>query len=148
MPINSILIRFIRKSSDTKGLTDDRVSVTNLGNDQYKLVYTYGDMKKKARNSLVLSDTQMFKWLRHTIALLENDDEPFEAVQMDLPFMPSVIFNVSRLDKVYNALLDAFEFHLNNWTVSTPVETEDVYEDLPQLVSSPVPSGRHHLFLD
>ncbi len=145
MPTNSILIRFIRKNADTKGLSDDRVTVQTLGDNKFKLSYVYCDTKKKQRNSLVLSDTQMFKWLRHTIALVENDDEPFEAIQMDLPLMPSVLFNVNRLDKVYHTILDAFEFHLNNWT---PV---DEYADMPPLEpDTPVQlrRGRHHLFLD
>ena len=149
MPAN-ILIRFIRKNADLKGVSDDRVVIKNVGDSKFNLSYTYCDNKKKVRNTLVLSDVQLFKWLRHTIKLVENDAEPFAAIQLDLPFMPSVLFNVDSLDNVYHAILDAFEFHLNNWTVENSDHEQDVYDDLPPLVpaSSPRVRGRHHLFLD
>jgi hypothetical protein len=125
------------------------VLIKTLGDDKFNLTYKYCDDTRTVRNSMVLSDTQLFKWLRHTVSLLENDDEPFEALQMDLPFMPSVLFSINNLEKVYHAILDAFEFHLNNWAPESKSVTtfKDEYADMPPLVPD-APRGRHHLFLD
>jgi hypothetical protein len=152
-----ILIRFIRKDSLSK--TDDMVVISRYAHNQFNLSYTYGEAKVKTAHELVLSDKAVFRWMRATIALLEKDADPFEMVQLDTPFMPSVVFKVDELGDAYHPLLDALEFHLDNWPAPPVLNPEDdgdylandiydeVDDDMPPLV--PVSrQGRHHLFLD
>jgi hypothetical protein len=157
-----ITIRFIR-SQDALAKTDDMVYITRYAYNQYNLSYTYGEAKVKTAHNLVLSDKAVFRWMRATIAILEKDADPFHQVQMDTPFMPSVLFNVNELGAAYHPLLDALEFHLDNWP-APPVlpshegeeEADDEgyyqgeeYDDMPPLVSmSNSYHGRQHLFLD
>ena len=165
MPATTIRVRFIRKNSLSKN--DDIVIIRRLGMNQFNLSYTYGDTNARNTHKLALTDKAVFRWMRSTINLLEKDNDPFDSVQVDFPFMPSVIFDVSKLDSAYNALLDALEFHLDNWPSSsagrTPIlnpedddameeDYDEEYADMPPLVpvrpQSPTPRGRHHLFLD
>ena len=153
MPATTICVRFIRKNSSSKN--DDMVVIRRLGMNQFNLSYTYGDTKTKNTHKLVLTDKAVFRWMRNTINLLEKDNDPFDSVQVDFPFMPSVLFDVAKLDNAYNSLLDAVEFHLDNWpsplpearaapvTLNQELE-EDVYDeeadyaDMPPLVPSPI----------
>lgn len=151
-----ITLRFIRKGAQEN--TDDMVHISRYAQNQFNLSYTYGETKTKTTHQLVLSDKAVFRWMRATIAILEKDTDPFGSVQLDTPFMPSVVFNVDELGDAYHPLLDALEFHLDNWPappVLNPEEEEylanDIYDeaddDMPPLV--PVSrQGRHHLFLD
>jgi len=159
-----ITVRFIHtKISDPS--TDDMVYITRYAPNQYRLSYTYGIEKdNKTTHSLVLSDKAVFRWMRATLCILEKDADPFNMVQLDTPFMPSVVFNVSNLGAAYHPLLDALEFHLDNWPTPPVLNPEDeleeedyeeeeqeeednAYAGMPPLV--PLASrGRQHLFLD
>ena len=152
-----ITLRFIRKDALAK--TDDMVYISRYAPNQYCLSYTYGDTKNKTPHQLVLTDKAVFRWMRTTIGILEKDADPFDMVQLDTPFMPSVVFNVDELGDAYHPLLDALEFHLDNWPtppVLNPEEDDgDYYQEeeeedaMPPLV--PISSsyhGRQHLFLD
>ena len=163
-----ITLRFIRKDAHAK--TDDMVYISRYGPGQFNLSYTYGDTKTKTAHQLVLTDQAVFRWMRATIAILEKDADPFSRVQLDTPFMPSVVFNVSELGEAYHPLLDALEFHLDNWPTPRVLnpeedtanyyydnhgeeeeEEEEDYADMPELVRMPSPIARHgrqHLFLD
>ena len=146
-------LRFIRKGATAN--TDDIVTITRMNNDMYTLTYTYGDTKVKVPRALTLTDSGVFKWMRNTLRLLENDADPFELVQVDTPFMPSVVIHPTKLRESYHDILDVLEFHLDNWpsTASYNEEGEEEYADMPDLIPNNVSPinvtyGRHHLFLD
>ena len=147
MPAPKITVRFIRKD-EKHSSNDDIVNIRRVGTNQYKLAYTYGQAKKTTTQSLTLNDDEVFRWMRCTIGLVEKDAEPFESIQLDLPYMPSVVFSVSNLDSVYHRVLDALNFHLNNW----PAPVEDEYADLPPLepidLPLPSPTNGRHIFFD
>ena len=146
-------LRFIRKGAAAN--TDDTVSITRINNDNYKLAYTYGDTKTKLPRELILTDNGVYKWMRSTIRLLEKDADPFELVQVDTPFMPSVVIHATKLRESYHDILDVLEFHLDNWPTEEEEEEVD-YSDMPPLLPlftsnmTPIrhPHGQHHLFLD
>ena len=148
-------LRFIRKGATAN--TDDTVTITrnNNNNDTYTLTYTYGDTKIKVPRSLTLTDSGVFKWMRNTLRLLENDADPFDLIQLDSPFVPSVVINPTKLHDSYHNLLDVLEFHLDNWPEEEEGEEVD-YSEMPPLIplfpNSLTPirhtHGRHHLFLD
>jgi len=155
MQAGSILIRFIRK--DASASKDDKVTIDRVGTNQYKLGYTYGEYKtKKEPTYIELNGNDVFRWMRFVIGLLEKDNDPFESVQLDWPFMPSVVFNIDKLGGVYHPLLDALEFYLDHPTPhllkkeqeeEQEEEEEYDYDYRPTSPISPVPS-RRHLFFD
>jgi len=135
-----ITIRFIRSGEDN-ALNDDKVTIQRVNQTHYDLEYTYGALETKRTHNVTLPDQAVFRWMRHTIALLEKDEDPFDLVQMDLPFMPSVLYDASRMGDVYHRMLDALEFHLDNWPslpCPNPEEEEEenarFYDDMPALV--------------
>jgi len=148
MSTPSITVRFIRTNEKVSS-NDDRVCIHRVGANQYSLAYTYGHSKKiKNKQRVTLTDDQVFRWMRFTIGLIEKDAEPFELIQIDLPYMPSVVFNVSEIDDAYHRILDALNFHLNVWP---PTEEEaEEYAGMPSLepFDLPPPTYGNHLFMD
>ena len=165
----NIRLLFIRKYGSAKN--DDRVTISRLGANQFNLSYTYGESESKTPHQLVLTDRAVFRWVRNVIGLLEKDSDPFESVQVDFPSMPTVLFEVSKLAYAYDHLLDAIEFHLDNWPAVThrlfldeeeydddeEYEEDEEYADMPPLIPSPVDNysyfntdqrGSQHLFMD
>jgi hypothetical protein len=158
MPSPNIRIRFIRANASAKN--DDTVVIYRLGANQFSLAYTYGDVATKNPHRVVLNDRAVFRWMRNLIGLLEKDVDPFEHIQLDLPFMPSVLFDAAKLGDSYHSMLDALEFHLDNWPAPAPVlnpedemddedeedeldeeeyNDENNYADMPNLVRMPSP---------
>lgn len=162
MPSTTIRLLFIRKNSSSKN--DDRVTIRRLGANQFNLSYTYGDLKSKNAHQLVLTDRAVFRWVRNVIGLLEKDNDPFDSVQVDFPFMPTVLFDVSKLGDAYHAFLDALEFHLDNWPSPPPAAAEDEdegeeeeeeedmdmeedeYADMPPLIPSPIDQNTNYSY--
>jgi hypothetical protein len=147
------------------------VTIDRVGTNQYRLGYTYGEYTyQKAPTYIYLNGGDVFRWMRFVIGLLEKDNDPFESVQLDWSFMPSVMFNVDKLGDVYHSLLDALEFYLDHPTPSLlkkeqeeNQEEEDMLDEddydydynyennqRPASPVSPVPSSnsRRHLFFD
>ena len=148
-------IRFIRQNEKC-AKNDDTMKIISSDGENYDVVFTQGETKKSTLVSM--SDSAVFRWVRHTISLLERDADPFEFVQLDLPLMPSVLVKVKELNGAYNTILNAVEFHLDNWpikprtlssesdaNVSLPINTafccdheeeaeEEDYSDMPDLI--------------
>jgi hypothetical protein len=146
----NVKIRMIRKNGNPTN--DDLVMIDSVGPNQFRMKYTYGDTEKKVPYQIILDDRMLLRWMRIVIRLLEKDSDPFASLQLDFPTMPSVIFDVDALDDAYNTILDAIEFHIDNWPQPRPQEEEyevhspNPYEDMPSLV----PAGDHthrHLFM-
>jgi hypothetical protein len=138
-----INIRFIRKN-EKLAKNDDQMRIWSTDGQTFTVSFRSGDTKKSTVTTL--TDSGVFRWMRHTINLLEKDVDPFQFVQLDLPLMPSVLIDAKELNASYNRILDAIEFHLDNWPVlsvvepaSAPVNTgfsaeaED-YSDMPELI--------------
>jgi hypothetical protein len=160
-------IRFIRYN-EKYAKNDDTMKIISSDGENYDVVFTQGETKKSTLVSM--SDSAVFRWVRHTISLLARDADPFEFVQLDLPLMPSVMVKVKELDSAYNTILNAVEFHLDNWPIkprtseantSLPVNTafccdhededeEEDYDDMPPLIpiDEPQQFRTHHMFLD
>lgn len=169
--MSMITLRFIR--SGTGAANDDKIIITMKGVDNYNLSFTYGDVKVKKDISATLSGNDVFRWMRSAIGLLELDTDPFKSIQVDFPLMPSVLIDAKNIDAAYNKLLNALEFHLDNWpkaptcpTCPNPqeIETDDVFESeaeaelesesesesepvMPELIRMPS-FVRHHIFCD
>jgi hypothetical protein len=168
---NMILFRFLRNNNDD-GSSDDIATISYVGNNKYSVSFKTGYTNgKKKTVSMSLDDRQTFRWVRRTLALLECDTEPFTGIQLDTPMMPSIMITVNKIASSYSSLLDAVEFHMDNWvnTVSNDiprrcavrniphsytVEEEDTDESMPPLVPAqsafrtPPRLNRQHLFFD
>lgn len=150
MPPLNIMIRVVRQNGVASN--DDMVVINRVGLDRFSLKYTYGDTTRKTPYYIMLTDRTLLKWVRVLIRLLENDSEPFASVQIDFPIMPSIMVNVNVLDKAYNTILDAMEFHIDNWPTDqapyTPYSPRQE-EELPPLIPISPPAGEwnRHLFL-
>ena len=107
-----INIRFIRRN-EKFAKNDDQMRIWSNDGQTFMVMFKTGDTKKSVITTL--SDSAVFRWVRYTIGLLERDSDPFQSVQLDLPLMPSVLINAKELDSAYNRILDAVEFHLDNW---------------------------------
>ena len=159
----NISIRMIRKNGVPTN--DDLVKITRVGDNKFCMKYTYGDTDKKVPYQIILDDRMLLRWMRIVIRLLEKDSDPFASLQLDFSVMPSVMFHVEDLDSAYNTILDALEFHIDNWPLPLPLPPADAdqdaetdadvtyephspnpYADMPALV----PAGDHthrHLFM-
>lgn len=169
-----INIRFIRQN-EKHAKNDDQMRIWSSDGQTFTVSFKSGDTKKSVITTL--SDSAVFRWMRHTINLLEKDSDPFQFVQLDLPLMPSVLIKATDLGESYNRILDAVEFHLDNWPVlsiaapapapaSAAVNTgfvsasdvEEDYSDMPDLIPADechhhhYPTRQavrtHHMFLD
>jgi hypothetical protein len=146
-----INIRFIRQN-EKLAKNDDQMRIWSSDGQTFTVMFKTGDTKKSVITTM--SDAAVFRWVRYTIGLLKLDSDPFQSVQLDLPLMPSVLINAKELESAYNRILDAVEFHLDNWptvavaaAASAPVNTgfaeaeaeaeaddDEDYSDMPELV--------------
>jgi len=113
-----INIRFIRQN-EKLAKNDDQMRLWSDDGQTFTVSFRSGDTKKSTITTL--TDSAAFRWVRQTINLLEKDADPFQFIQLDLPLMPSVLLNAKDIGSSYNRILDAVEFHLDNWpTISIP----------------------------
>ena len=117
MSSSNLLIRLIRRSGSTKD--DDRIKISRINSTTFQLTYTYGFVAVAGAGpkpcSIECNADTIFRWLRTTIQLLEHDDDPFESLQLESQLLPSILVLITRLDRAYDAIMDAVEFQLNNW---------------------------------
>lgn len=118
MPSQLINIRFIRRN-EKLAKNDDTMRIWSDNGQTFTVMFRSGETKKSVVTTM--SDSAVFRWIRHTISLLEKDVDPFQFVQLDLPLMPSVLIKATELGASYNRILDAVEFHLDNWPTSSKV---------------------------
>lgn len=110
------IIRNMDRSSD-----DDIVSIRNLGDDTYSYTYTDPLSKCHLGKRVVqenLTSEEVMNLVRLLFNLLRVDDEPFTALQVFLPNMPTVLVNVKSLTSTTRDLLyDSIESVLDAWPV-------------------------------
>jgi len=115
MSSSNLLIRLIRTTGSIK--EDDRIKISRVDSTTFQLTYNYGFAAGAGAKpcSIECNADTIFRWLRTTIQLLEHDDDPFESLQLESQLLPSVLVLIKRLDRAYDAIMDAVEFQLNNW---------------------------------
>ena len=136
-----INIRFIRQN-EKRAKNDDTMRIWSDDGQTFTVSFRSGDTKKSLVTTM--SDTAVFRWIRHTISLLEKDVDPFQFVQLDLPLMPSVLIKATELESSYNRILDAVEFHLDNWplaSTSSKVLAAEAPAPAPAPAGAPVNTG-------
>jgi hypothetical protein len=111
----SFSMSIIRNKSDTTSKTDDVISVRRDG--QY-FTLRYKDKNQGINQSVSMTAGDVYKYLKNTLTLLENDDEPFSHVQFNFPATPSVMYKMENLVCVTDVLLEQFDMLLSNWPIN------------------------------
>lgn len=114
-PVTLHVIRSMDSSSD-----DDIVVIRKTGDDSYS--YSYTDALSRASSKKALQEGLTSEEVMNQVGLMLNllraDDEPFTAVQVFLPNMPTVLFKVSSLcSSTRDLLYDSLEAVLDSWPV-------------------------------
>jgi len=111
----SFSMSIIRNKSDTTSKTDDVISVRRDG--QY-FTLRYKDKNQGVNQSVSMTAGDVYKYLKNTLTLLANDDEPFSHVQFNFPATPSVMYKMENLVCVTDVLLEQFDMLLSNWPIN------------------------------
>lgn len=150
-------IQFIRKFGDKA--YDDLATIECIDVDKYKITYSDPTISKKM--PFETNSSGVHRWLRRVLRLLEEDAEPFENLQLNLPAMPSTLFKVSNLANNYETILNAVEFYLDVISKPAAVETPqrmprvvlDFTQPMTPQAKSTIshvcpPAPRRHIFFD
>jgi len=111
----SFSMSIIRNMSDTTTKTDDVISVRRDG--QY-FTLCYKDKNQGVKQTVSMTAGDVYKYLKNTLTLLSNDDEPFSHVQFNFPATPSVMYKTENLVCVTDVLLEQFDMLLSNWPIN------------------------------
>uniref|UniRef100_A0A6C0LAM8 Uncharacterized protein n=1 Tax=viral metagenome TaxID=1070528 RepID=A0A6C0LAM8_9ZZZZ len=115
-PVSLHVIRSMDSSSD-----DDIVVIRKTGDDSYSYSYTDALSKCSSKKTVQegLTSEEVMNQIGLMLNLLRADDEPFTAVQVFLPNMPTVLFKVSSLcSSTRDLLYDSLEAVLDSWPVN------------------------------
>ena len=109
-----VMIRNLTSSEDTPS-KDDRLIISRDG--QYFNV-TYNNKPEGVKQTVSLTANDVYKYLKNTLTLLSNDDEPFSHIQFNFPAVPAVMYKTSNISMMYDVLLDQFDSMIANWPVN------------------------------
>jgi hypothetical protein len=110
----SIEVRFIRNK---KGSDDDVVSITQVSDDSYNILYKDKQANVKSATTAV-PRAAVVSFLRMTLRMLTVDEEPFESVQFTLPSMPTILVSPKNLtSQTRDLIYDSVEATMNYWPV-------------------------------
>ena len=112
-----VIIRNLKTDGNvTEGeRTDDRIRVSRDG--QYFNV-TYSNKPEGIKQTVSLTANDFFKYLKNTLTLLSNDDEPFSHIQFNFPTVPAVMYKTTNLSMVYDVVMDQIDTMIANWPVT------------------------------
>lgn len=107
---HAITIRFLRREAtgfaDGRPSTDDVLTVTKLGENSVRLVYTENSGDGKTIDVMQFTYQQLIAYLYRVFWLLGLDDDPFKSVQFFIPGYPTVLIEINSLQQNVNVLLE------------------------------------------
>jgi hypothetical protein len=125
-----VCVRFIRKDDvDTAGSRDDVAKIKRVGNDIYSVEMRNVDSVRAVKKEMILTSEGVRDWFERTLRLMDADFVPFEQYQFDFPVMPSVLIHHRELHHHLPTLLNAMDFHLENWPQTYTVAPTHLYFD-------------------
>lgn len=142
---HTIVVRFIRKDDvHTIGDHDDIAKITSIANDVYKMTIRNVDEDKATTKKMIVNNKGVYEWFETTLRLLDADYAPFEQYQFDFPMMPSVIIHHRELHHHMETILDALNFHIENWPKRYAVPNyDDCCDEEDEMTGVP-----KHLYFD
>jgi hypothetical protein len=109
-----VMIRNFKTSEDAPS-KDDFLSISREG--QYFNV-TYNNKPEGIKHTVSLTANDVYKYLKNTLTLLSNDDEPFSHIQFNFPAVPAVMYKTTNICMVYDVLMDQIDSMIANWPVT------------------------------
>jgi len=109
-----VMIRNFKTSEDSPS-KDDSLSISREG--QYFNV-TYNNKPEGIKQTVSLTANDVYKYLKNTLTLLSNDDEPFSHIQFNFPAVPAVMYKTTNICMVYDVLMDQIDSMIANWPVT------------------------------
>lgn len=107
---HAITIRFVRVQTngfaDGYPASDDVLTVTKLGENSVRLIYTETSGDGKVVDVMQFTYQQFIAYLYRAFWLLGLDDDPFKSVQFFIPGYPTVLIEVTSLQQHINVLLE------------------------------------------
>lgn len=142
-------LQFVRKAMIQS--QDDRAVITCIGADKYKIIYSDATVKHKM--FFETNGYGVLRWIRRILRLLEEDVDPFEYLQLNLPAMPSTMFSISNLSNNYTTILNAVEFYLDDISKMKESHSPEISQPItppatPISRECPHAPIRRHLFFD
>jgi len=112
-----VVIRNLKTNGNlTEGeRTDDCIRVSRDG--QYFNV-TYSNKPESIKQTVSLTANDLYKYLKNTLTLLSQDDEPFSHIQFNFPAVPTVMYKTTNLNLVYDVVMDQIDNMIANWPVT------------------------------
>jgi hypothetical protein len=114
-PLNRVMFRFVRKPPQHTAKKDDIITIQSSGQDSYTI--TYQDKSSKCMSRKIsMSRVQVFEYLSLVFRMVNEDDDPFDSLQIIYPAMPSVLFSISRLNSnTRNLIYDGLSMTFDSW---------------------------------
>ena len=110
------VLRFLRPEhlEAEEGSHDTIVRIHKALNGLYDLYFKDEDIKNKAVN---LTRQQLLRYLSVHLRSLVIDDDPYKSVQILPPNAPSVLYNLTRVDRaaVRDLIYDSLEVSMDTW---------------------------------
>ena len=109
-----VMIRNFKSIEDTP-TKDDLLSISRDG--QYFNV-TYTNKPEGVKQTVSLTANDLYKYLKNTLTLLSNDDEPVSHIQFNFPTIPAVMYKTSNISMVYDVILEQIDSMIANWPIN------------------------------
>jgi hypothetical protein len=148
-------LRFVKNLENSEEDATLRIATGSYG--EFSWTFTTPDSSKKEVATFGIKEAVEAR-LDTLLELVFLDSDPFEAVQLDAPGFPSVLFRTRKLDRVRGAILRAFRQVAANWpTYSLPpapprrerrvsLASTESYSSMPALISTSNGYNRHWYF--
>lgn len=109
----SIKVTFIRANNTGDDVA--KISADDEGNFHITMRFGNTTNGKTIIKTAIMDADELYCWFRKTFRLMDADYDPFEFYQFDFPLMPSVLIHHRELHHHYETIMNAVEFHLENW---------------------------------
>ena len=96
----NITIHLLRQAPECEDPSrDDKIAIVYSGDDVYQLYYKDANMIGNVAHFKLLTGEELDSYLESLFLLLTRDKDPFRSIQLNIPCMPSLLFQVSDLKK-------------------------------------------------
>ncbi len=113
---SKVLLRFIAEK-DQDASKDECLWISKTGEDEYEITYHIQSIGKK-RTQYSMSRKDVEKYLSTVLRILALDEDPYNAIQFEVPHMPYVLLNPKLDSYSRNLLYDALDSVFDKWPLT------------------------------
>jgi len=128
-----IRLRFQRDNDNSS--KDDIIRITYIGERKVSVSYSYYADDAKATRQ-VMNHNMLTNYLSSMFCLIAADMDPFQAVQLDMPLMPTVCLPPNRLSWEAHNIMKQIDLLFEIWAL----EEDDLFAEEESLAASSVES--------